>query len=181
MAHWQEKVDEDTSRVTYAAPRVSVEQGAHISPEEDTAMPVVSVAIFPKDTNLITEIPTGLLETDDNNTINLDLNADVILSDRIYIKRWKVPDKEDARHNEVKEELESVKCYSIEFSRRFCSDTSDERCTAEKRNLLLEPEPTTEPATSCLSVFVLSRQKPETKPQSALRREASSVERQLSS
>ena len=29
----QEILDEDTSRVTYAAPRDSVEQGVHISPE----------------------------------------------------------------------------------------------------------------------------------------------------
>ena len=33
----QEIVVEDTSRVTCAVPRVSVEQGVHISPEEDTA------------------------------------------------------------------------------------------------------------------------------------------------
>ena len=31
----QEPVDEDTSRVTYAAPRDSVEQGVHLSQEED--------------------------------------------------------------------------------------------------------------------------------------------------
>ena len=37
----QEIVDEDTSRVNYAAPRDSVEQGAHIASEEDTAKPVV--------------------------------------------------------------------------------------------------------------------------------------------
>ena len=80
----QEIVVEDTSRVTYAAPRVSVEQGAHISPEEDTAMPVVSVAIFPKNTNFITKIRTGLLWTDDNNAINLDLNANTIFPDRVY-------------------------------------------------------------------------------------------------
>ena len=43
----QEIVDEDTSRVIYAAPRDSVEQGAHIASEVDTAKPVVSVAIFP--------------------------------------------------------------------------------------------------------------------------------------
>ena len=51
-------------------------------------------------------------ETDDYNTINLDLdlNADTIFPDRIYLKRWKDPDKADVRHNEVKEELESAKC-----------------------------------------------------------------------
>ena len=32
----QEIVDEDTSRVNYAAPRDSVEQGAHIASEDDT-------------------------------------------------------------------------------------------------------------------------------------------------
>ena len=37
----KEIVDEDTSRVIYAAPRDSVEQGAHIASEKDTAMPVV--------------------------------------------------------------------------------------------------------------------------------------------
>ena len=68
----------------------------------DTAKPVVSVAIFPKNTNFITKIRTGLLETDGrNNAINLDLNADTIFPDRIYLKRWKDPDKADARHNEV--------------------------------------------------------------------------------
>ena len=50
----QEPVDDDTSSVTYAAPRDSVEQGAHIASEEDTAMPVVSVAIFLAHTNFTT-------------------------------------------------------------------------------------------------------------------------------
>ena len=64
----QEIADEDTSRVAYAAPRDSVE-GVHLSPEEDTAKPVVSVAIFPEHANFITKqnfitkIRTGLLET----------------------------------------------------------------------------------------------------------------------
>ena len=44
-----------------------------------------------------------------------------------------------------------------------CSDTAEERCTTEKRNDLLGPEPTTEPVTSCLCVPVPSTQKPETK------------------
>ena len=83
-------------------------------------------------------------------------------------------------HNNVKEELESIKCYSIEFSGRHCSDTAQERCATEKRNDLLGPEPTTELVTSCLGVPVLSTQKPETKSPRALRSEASSVERQLS-
>ena len=130
----QEPVHEDTSRITYAAPRDSVKQGVHLSPEEDTANLVVSVAIFPKDTNFITKLRSGLLETDDNNAINLDLNADTIFPDRVYLKRWKDPDKVDARHNEVKEELYSVECYSIGFSGKLCSDTADEQCTAEKRN-----------------------------------------------
>ena len=111
----QELVDEDTSRVTYAAPRDYVEQGVHLSPEEDTPNPVVSVAIFPKDTNFITKICSDHLEADGNNAINLVLNADTIFPDRIYLKRWQDPDKADARPIKVKEELESTKCYSIEF------------------------------------------------------------------
>ena len=97
-------------------------------------MPVASVAIFPAHTNFTTKIHTGLLEIDDNNAINLDFNADTTFPDRmmvvrIYLKRWKDPDKVDARHNKVKEELESAKCYSIKFSGRLCSDTAEERCT----------------------------------------------------
>ena len=125
-------------------------------------MPVVSVAIFPAHTNFNTKTRTGPLETDDDKAISLDLNADIIFPDRIYLKRWKDPDKADARHNEVREELESVKCCSIEFSEKLCSDEAEGRCTTEKRNDL-EPEPTTEPVTSCLGVPVLSTQKPETK------------------
>ena len=53
--------------------------------------------------------------------------------------------------------------YSIEFSGKLCSDTADERCTAEKRNDLLGPEPTTEPMISCLGVPVPSTQKSEIK------------------
>ena len=82
-------------------------------------MPVVSVAIFLAHTNFNTKTRTDLLETDDDKAINLDLdlNADTIFSDRIYLKRWKDPDKADVRNNEIKEELESAKCYSIEISR----------------------------------------------------------------
>ena len=47
----------------------------HVSPEEDTAKPVVSVAIFQEHTNFITKIRNSLLETEDDNAINLDLNA----------------------------------------------------------------------------------------------------------
>ena len=89
----EEIVDEDTSRVTYGAPRDSLEQGVHIASEKDTAMPVVSVAIFLAHTNFNTKTRTGLLETDDHNAINLDLNADTIFPDRIYLKRRKDPDK----------------------------------------------------------------------------------------
>ena len=74
----REIVDEDTSRVNYAAPRDSVEQGAHIASQEDTAMPVVLIAIFPAHTNFTTKIRTGLIATEDDNAINLDLNADTI-------------------------------------------------------------------------------------------------------
>ena len=73
-------------------------------------MPVVSVAIFLAHTNFNTKTRTGILETDDDNAINLDLNSDTIFPDRIYLKRWKDPDKADVRHNEVKEELQSAKC-----------------------------------------------------------------------
>ena len=52
----QEIADEDTTRVNYAAPRDSVEQGAHIASEE--------VAIFPAHTNFTTKIRTGLLGSD---------------------------------------------------------------------------------------------------------------------
>ena len=44
-------MDEDTLRVTYAAPRDSIEQGVHILPEEDKAKPVVLVTISPKNTD----------------------------------------------------------------------------------------------------------------------------------
>ena len=110
-------MNEDTSRVTCAAPLDSVEQGMHLSPEEDTAKLVVSVAIFPKNTNFkfITRIRTGLVEADD-----VVLNADTIFPDRVYLKQWKDPAYADARHIKVEEELESVKCYlmtvSIEIS-----------------------------------------------------------------
>ena len=116
-------------------------------------MPVVSVAIFLAHTNFNTKTRrrTGLLETDDDNAINLDINSDTIFLDRIYLKRWKDPGKEDVRHNEVKEELERAK-----FSGRLCSDTAQGRCTTEERNDLLEPEPTTEQVTWCLGVPVLS-------------------------
>ena len=72
-------------------------------------MPVVSVAIFLAHTNFNTKTRTGLLETDDDNAINLDLdlNADTIFPDRIYLKRWKDPD-----------------------NGRLCSDTADERCSS---------------------------------------------------
>ena len=92
----QELVDEDVLRVTYADPRDSVEQGVHSSPEEDTAKPVVLVAIFPKETNFITKICTDPVKANGNNTINLYLNADTIFPDRVYLKLWKDPDKSDA-------------------------------------------------------------------------------------
>ena len=61
-------MDEDTSRIIYATPRDSVEQGVHLSPdpEKDTAKPVVLVAISLKNTNFITKIRTGLLKTGDD-------------------------------------------------------------------------------------------------------------------
>ena len=76
-------MDEDTSRVNYAAPRDSVEQGTHMSLEEDKAKPVVSVAIFQaqEQTNFITKIRIGLQDTDGDNAINLDLSAHTIFPD----------------------------------------------------------------------------------------------------
>ena len=96
---WQELVDKDTSRVSGAAIRDSVEQGVHLSPEEDTAKPAVSVAIFPKNTNFkfITQICTGLIEANDDNAINLVLNPDIIFSDRVYLKLCNDPEKVDGR------------------------------------------------------------------------------------
>ena len=79
----QELVDEDALRVTYPAPQDS-EQGVHFSPEEDTAKPVVSVAISPKYTNFITKICTGHLEADGDNAINLVLNSDSLFLDLFY-------------------------------------------------------------------------------------------------
>ena len=95
-------LDTDTLSVKYATPRDAVEQGVHLSPEEDTAKPVVLLAIFPKDTIFIAKVRTSLLETDDDNAINLNLNANTIFPDRVYHKK-------DARRIKVKEELESVK------------------------------------------------------------------------
>ena len=90
---------------------------------------------------------SGHLEGDDNNAINLDLNADAVFPVQVHLKQWKDPDKLDARHIRVKEKLESAKCYLIKFSGKLCSDTDDEQCTAEKSlsNDLLGTEPTTEP------------------------------------
>ena len=75
---------EDTSRFIYAVPRDSVdsvEQGVHILSEDDTANSVVSVTIFPKNTNFITKIRNSLNKADDDNANNLVLNADIIISD----------------------------------------------------------------------------------------------------
>ena len=54
--------------------------------KEDTAKPVVSVAILPKNTNFITKLHIRLLETHENNAINLDLNADTIFPDQVYLQ-----------------------------------------------------------------------------------------------
>ena len=80
---------------------------------------------FPKNTNFLInlKISTCLLEADDANAVN-------IFQDRAYLKRWKDPDKVDALHIKVKDELGSIMCYLIQFSGKLCSDTADERCTA---------------------------------------------------
>ena len=87
----------------------------HLSLKEDTAKPLVSVAMFRKNTTYIMKIRASLLEADEKSAVNLDPNADNIFPYRIYIKRWKDPDRADARHIKVKEELETVECYSIEL------------------------------------------------------------------
>ena len=58
--------------------------------------------------------------------------------------------------------METVICRSIEFSGAY-NDSTGSRCTPEKHNDLLGPEPTTEPLTSCLCVPVPSTQKVEVK------------------
>ena len=80
-------MDEDILRVTCAAPRDSVEQDVHLKTEENTGKPAESVAIFLKNTNfrVSTKIFPCLIETDDDNAINLDLNADTIFPDRVYL------------------------------------------------------------------------------------------------
>ena len=72
----QEPVDEDTSRITCAAPpsRDSVEQGVHLSPKEDTAKLVASLAILTKNSSFITKVRTCLFEADDDNTIKPTLS-----------------------------------------------------------------------------------------------------------
>ena len=53
------------------------------------------VAIFPKNTNFkfITKICTCLIEDNDDNAINIVLDADTIFPDRVHLKRWKDPDE----------------------------------------------------------------------------------------
>ena len=92
-------MDTDTSKVIYAAPRDSLEQGIHLSPEEDTAKPMVFGGYLREEH----ELRTCLLENQDNNAINLELNADTIFPDRVYLKRWKDPGKVDSRRIKVKE------------------------------------------------------------------------------
>ena len=50
-------------------------------------------------------IRTRPLETDDDNTIELDLNAysDTIFTDRVYLKWWQDPDKTDALPVHIKD------------------------------------------------------------------------------
>ena len=50
------------------------------------------MAIFLENTRFITNIRTGFLETGDQNAINLDLNAETMFPDRVYLKRWKEAD-----------------------------------------------------------------------------------------
>ena len=61
-------------------------------------------------------IGTSLLQTEDNNAIDLDLNADAISEDLIQLKRWKDPDKKEPLHIKDKKEMETAICRSIVIS-----------------------------------------------------------------
>ena len=59
----------------------------------------------------------SLLGAADDNAINLDLNVDAILPDRVHLKRRKDPDKMNARYSKDKAELENVMCRSNRLDR----------------------------------------------------------------
>lgn len=85
-----------------------------------------SVATFPKNTNFITHMRTGLLEAEDDNAISPKLapNADNILPDRVHLMLWKDPYKTDALPFKDRPGEENVMCCSIELSGTLCSDTA---------------------------------------------------------
>ena len=68
---------EVTSRVIYAAPRDSVEQGVYLSPEEDTAK---CRKLSSRTSYLCPRLPD--LEVDEEHAINLDLDANTNFQDR---------------------------------------------------------------------------------------------------
>ena len=86
----QTPVAEDTSRVTSASARDSVEQG------------VLSLSyryLSSRRTRTSSrKIHTGLIEADDHtwHAINLDVDADTIFPDLVYLKRWKDLENVDA-------------------------------------------------------------------------------------
>ena len=101
-------------------------------------MPIV--AISSEDVEFTLTIHTSLLEAEDDNTIDLDLNANaqaipahLVKWGQVHLKRWKDPDKTEALRITDKEELETVMCRSIMISRANNNSTG-ERCTSEKRN-----------------------------------------------
>ena len=107
---FKEPVDEDTSRVTDAAPRDSPEQCVHLALVEDIDKLVLFVAIFPGTTNIIATIRISLPDPDDNNAIDFRY-ADASHEDLDHPKRWKDPDNTCAQNSE-NEELEDESCRS---------------------------------------------------------------------
>jgi hypothetical protein len=107
---FKEPVDEDTSRVTDAAPRDSPEQCVHLVLVEDIDKLVLYVAIFPGTTNIIATIRISLPDPDDNNAIDFRY-ADASHEDLDHPERWKDPDNTCAQNSE-NEELEDESCRS---------------------------------------------------------------------
>ena len=107
---FQEPVDEDTSRVTDAAPRDSPEQCVHLTLVEDIDKLVLYVAIFPGTTNIIATIRISLPDPDDNNAIDFRY-ADASHEDLDHPERWKDPDNTCTQNSE-NEELEDESCRS---------------------------------------------------------------------
>jgi hypothetical protein len=122
----QEPVTEGTSRVTYAVPRDSQEQGVHLSLVEDTDKPGLSVAIFPGTTNFIATIRIRLPNADDNNAIDFR-DADASHEDLDHPRRWKDPDKSSAQRNVNKWGLEDEMYRADEFGGVHHRNTLEEQ------------------------------------------------------